>query len=473
MRRLDWFFLGLLIILGTSLRFHTLDRQSLWDDEMSTRKDMYIPMSLWPAVFHVYEMHPPLYFLQLRGWQEVFGSSLKAQRANSAFWGSLTLVLLFLLVRLSLGDAAGLMALALLTVSPYHLAYSQEMRPYAMAIALAVLGFLMLEGYGRGWRFRGFWILLAGVFTAELYTHYWGSFVVLAQVLYGGTCLPSGRLQAPDAKVRRSVVGAGAAAVALFSLWLPMLLGQLNYIKDLSFWVPLASPANLAKTFVAYSGLFFHHASYAFLAPGPIGLHILLGLVMAVLIGISLRQGPRAAWIWLGVGLGLPYLLSYATHGLYAWYRYPSLMYPAFIVLLASGLRGISLRPARWAATSLLLLMSSWSCYAYKTTWQKANPKAVVAYVQSLKQPDTVIVRPFYFAPLFAYYNSGPTPVLDQGQLNSGEKRARLKGKNILFIAFDAPNDPVREALLSEFTIVSSRYFPGYAHLGITVYQLH
>ena len=59
----------------------------------------------------------------------------------------------------------------------------------------------------------------------------------------------------------------------------------------------------------------------------------------------------------LCVGLGIPYLLSYATHSIYVWYRYPALIYPAFIVLLVSGLT-VAPRAVRWAATGVLLLIA-------------------------------------------------------------------------------------------------------------------
>jgi len=458
------------------LRFHALDRQSLWDDEMSTRKDMSMPLSAWPQRFRTFETHPPLYFLQLRLWQKVTGSSLTALRANSALWGSINLALIFFLMRRYQGTAGGLAAMALLACSPYHLAYSQEMRSYTFAITLGLLGFLVLEncltptplpmGEGsakHGVRLR--WIVLTLVFSAELYTHYWGSFVVAAQLLYGWVQV-SGREQ------KRGVLTSGSVAAGLFGFWLPFLWSQMHLIGAMSFWVPPASPANLAKTLVAFTGLFFNHASYFFRAPGPLAFLIVVGLATFILAALGVKKEPRAAVIWLSVGLGIPYILSYEVHGLYIWYRYPILMYPAFLMLVTSGLCAIPSRFIRWGMFGLLVVSASWSCKKYLTSWQKANPKAVVAYVQELKQPGTVVIRPAYFSELFAFYDQGPTVVVDEDKLSSPENRAALKGKNVVFLAFDAP-DPIGIALLSQFSVVSARYFPGYAHLGITVNQLN
>jgi mannosyltransferase len=460
---------GLLFIavlaLGAGLRFHALDRQSLWDDEMSTRKDISIPATQLLNRFETYEMHPPLYFVQLKIWQRLTGTSLTAQRANSALWGTFSLLLIFLVARRYYDAEAGLTAMALLALSPYHLAYSQELRPYAMAITLGLLGFLVLFTCLREDRS---WRLLGLIFILELYTHYWGSFVMLAQLAVGY------QLARRTEERRQNLLKTSAAASLVFALWLPVLFKQMQVMKGwLAFWVPPASPVNLARTSMAYTGLFFNHAAHAFHAPGLKVWVGLLGMLTWFLAALGLWIRPRISVIWLSVGLGVPFVLSFAINGLYVWYRYPVLMYPAFLLAVALGIR---LLPGRWfqaAGLVLLLGQSAWSCSTYFLTWQKANPKDVVAHIQGLKGPDTVVVRPTYFADLFSYYDAGPTEVINEDQLDQPDKRAQLKGKNILFIAFDVPSDPVGQALLSEYKLVSAHEFPGFAHLGITVYQLH
>jgi hypothetical protein len=469
---------GLILVVGAGLRFAALERQSLWDDEMSTVHDMRLGWRNWPQRFATYETHPPLYFLQLRPWRAVFGGSLASLRANSAFWGTVSLALLLLLMRVYCGREVGLWAMALMAVSPYHLAYSQELRPYALAIALAIGGWIVLEAALRKPRRWVFWTLGA-IWTAELYTHYWNSFVVLAQWVYGMN-VEGGR------STRRRFIGIGLLSAALFVPWLPFLRTQLRLITELSFWVAPASPANLAKALVAFTGLFFHYASLTFRAPGPLALHVIIGLLFLAALACGVKTGPRAAVVWLFIGLGVPYVLSYWVHGLFVWYRYPVVAYPAFIILVSSiaqesneqwsmsnekGLQ-YSLFIARCSLLSLFVLSGLSGCWTYFTTFQKANPKAVVAYVDALESPRAVVVRPSYFGELFSYYDRGTAPVIDQHTLSTPEERAALKGKQVILVAFDVPSDPVGEALRSEFTVVSRRHFPSYAHLGITVYEL-
>ena len=183
-------------------------------------------------------------------------------------------------------------------------------------------------------------------------------------------------------------------------------------------------------------------------------------------------RGPRPAVVWLIVGLGVPYVISYRLHGLFLWYRYPSVIFPAFLILVTAG--GMALSSLRWRVLlfSTLLVYSAWGCWTYFTTFQKANPKAVVTYVDALESSQAVVVRPAYFSELFSFYDRGGAPGVDQNTLDTVEKRAALKGKQVILLAFDVPSDPIGEALRSEFAVVSQRHFPGYARSGITVYEL-
>ncbi len=482
-----WFFAAPLLLLGVFLRFHALDRQSLWDDEMSTLRTISTPRAYVLDRFATYETHPPLYFLQLKIWRALHLRSLVKLRANSALWGSLGLLLIYFLARFYGGEPAGFFALAFLTLSPFHLAYSQEMRCYAMAVTEGMFGLLILEkciagpppspspSRGEGIRV-GVWLLLTLTWVALLYTHYWGTFVVLAQAVYG--------LYASRSSLdKKAVLTAAGAAGILFTPWLPLLRAQLGVASGLTFWVSAFSITNLAKAFVAYTGLLFNMASWTFYLPTHVWVLGVMGLSFAVALGKGIQKGPKAAVIWLGVGLSVPWILSIWKPVIFVWYRYPIHMLPAFVLLIASGVTAVR-RPtsdakvrtsdvARRTLLAVVLLGSqAWGSWTYFHGWQKANPKAVVQYVHWLIKPNTVVVRPFYFADLYSFYDQGTTTSMDEHLLDSPEKRAALKGKNVILIAFDVPSDPVADALLSEFKPVSARYFPGTAHLGITVYQL-
>ena len=425
-----------------------------------------------------YETHPPLYFLQLRAWAHIFGGSLAALRANSALVGTLTLIAFYALVR---RYALGLFALAFMAFAPLPLAYSQEMRPYALAVFLAVCAAWSTERtVGAGHRARPqsesggssdvvgrhsglplqvfFW-------TALLYTHYWGAFVCAAQGVYA---LAAART--PDA--RRRVIWAGVISVALFACWLPILHRQLHAIGALSFWVDPPSVINLGKTVVAYTGVMFKVASSAFRMPGPLPILILIGACHLLLLGWGITAAPRLAVAWLALGLALPWALSYAMHGLYVWYRYPVLMWPAYALIVASGLRRLRWPALRGLLMGVLIGAEAVGLWRYFSGWQKANPKAVVAFVDAYAPLHPLVIRPAYFSFLYKYYDQGRTQPLDTDAFDSLAKRAALRGHVIFLLGFDDAPDPIRDAFLAEFHRIGQRRFPGFGHLGITVYVL-
>ena len=424
---------------------------------MSTVRTLSTPMHGLLERFSTREAHPPLYFLQLKAWHALHMRSLVNLRANSALWGTVSLCLVYLAARFYGGEPAGLLALGFLVFSPLHLAYSQEMRPYAMAMALGLAALLALE-HRR-------WIALGLFWTALLYTHYWGAFVVLGQATYG--------LYTFRAKVHRKALAivTGSAAL-LFAAWVPILWTQLGYVDGMAFWVPGFSMANLGKVFLAFTGIFFNVASWIFFLPTKVWVIALLGLLFTVALMKGLLQGRLGPVAWLVLGLLVPWLLSLWKPGIYLWYRYPVLMLPAFAILVALGVQTIKYVPVRVAIACVLIGSQVWGSWVYFHSWQKANPKAVVQYVHWLRGPDSVVVRPSYFSDLFSFYDQGTSVTLDENVFDSPEKRAALKGKKVILLAFDVPSDPVVEAFLGEFKTLSGRYFPGTAHLGITVYQL-
>jgi uncharacterized membrane protein len=471
-RFISWLALPVLLA-GIFFRFHALDRQSLWDDEMSTIKTISLDSHAMMYRFRTYELHGPLFFLQLKLWKAMGNRSLVTLRANSAFWGSVGLLLLYGLARFYSGPLFALLVLTLAAFSPFHLAYSQELRPYALAMAIATAGMWLVEITVEKERQRGenenippsrLWLVLSVCWTAQLYTHYWGSFVVLAQAVYG-------LWKAPSKELRKRIAIALTIACGIFALWLPVLWEQLHVLGELAFWVPRFGVGNLLKTFVSYTSLFFNMASWSFYLPLRFGVFLLLEIAFFMVLLWGLRQKLVGPALWLGAAL-LPWIISYWEHSLYVWYRYPTHMLPAFFLLLAAGI--FAARPKWLACLALCLCLGTeaWGFKIYFTAWQKANPKSVVLYIHHIRTPAAVVVRPSYFTELFRFYDAGTTPAVDEHLYDSPERRALLKRKQVILVAFDVPDDPIAAAFLSEYKPVSRQHFAGFAHLGITVYDL-
>ncbi len=182
-------FLGaaiLILLLATALRFHRIETQSFWNDEGNSARlsERSIKLIIEGTAS---DIHPPLYYLILRGWRELLGDSEFALRAFSAFVGiGLVAATLALGQRLIGSDAyaASLLAGFLVAINPALVYYSQETRMYELLAFLAIFSTLLLVMWLQGGR-RKFAMAAAYILTvvAGLYTHYFFPAVLVTQNL--------------------------------------------------------------------------------------------------------------------------------------------------------------------------------------------------------------------------------------------------------------------------------------------------
>ena len=172
----------LLTIIALFLRLYRLDFNSLWLDEAVTLRFARLPM---PAVFDVMvhgEYNPPLFF-----WIEhiivMFGDSEWMLRIVPAIIGTLTVPAFYLLGRLFLGRPQGILAAALLAFSPFHIYYSQEARPYVLALFLITVSLIfLLKGCESGKLTE--WILGGLLAAAALWCHFYVAVLIIPLFAY-------------------------------------------------------------------------------------------------------------------------------------------------------------------------------------------------------------------------------------------------------------------------------------------------
>lgn len=211
---------GLIAVLaaGVFFRFYHLDRKVYWIDETnsSLRTLGYTKTEMMAAVFtgqvidvadlqHFQTLsperdlgdtfnalkgtaeHTPLYFLLARLWIGLVGHSVAAMRGVAAFFSVLVLPCLYWFCQelfaaddaedsgtaASIAARTGWMAMALVAVTPVHVLYGQEARPYSLWTALILLSSTLLL---RAMRFntRRSWLwyglsLIAGLYTQLLF----------------------------------------------------------------------------------------------------------------------------------------------------------------------------------------------------------------------------------------------------------------------------------------------------------------
>ncbi|MCX7669694.1 MAG: glycosyltransferase family 39 protein, partial [Anaerolineae bacterium] len=181
------------LLAGTVLRLFRLGADSLWYDE--TVSTLLAGSPLPELIRHTAgDIHPPFYYLLLRGWLIAMGYPTGHADPNgiglefaagffSLFFGVLLIALTYVMARRFAGTRAAFIAAALVALSPYHIWYGQEVRMYTLAAGLGVVATLALAaGIQRrtaNVEFRA-WAIYAMVAAAGMYTLYYFAFLLIA-----------------------------------------------------------------------------------------------------------------------------------------------------------------------------------------------------------------------------------------------------------------------------------------------------
>ena len=344
------------VLAGVVLRFVT--RSPLWLDEALSVNIARLPLGEITGALRL-DGHPPLYYVLLHGWMELFGTGAVAVRAFSGFWALALFPLTWIAARRLGGPRVAWYATGLLALSPYAIRYGTETRMYAMVSVLALAGWLLVGDALRAPK-RGRLAAIAGVVGALLWTHYWAMWLLAAAVLglvvHGWRARRDGRTRDVAATVR--VVGSFVAGGVLFLPWVPTLLYQSSHTGT-----PWARPLRPAEM-ISYT--------LADLGGGPLAESVLLGwlLAIAMLLGVFGRAATRhtveldvrtraearpLAILVVGT-LAIASVVGYATGATYAS-RYAAVFFPFLVLLAALGLDRLRSRPVVVGTLALLLLL--------------------------------------------------------------------------------------------------------------------
>src|SRR6185295_6981096 len=201
---------GALILSAFFLRLYRIGNAELWIDEAFSVYAATVKTDL--AQLLLKESSPPLYYLLLRLWVMIAGTSEAELRLLSAVLGTLFVATVIWAGTKFFDRRVGLWAGAFVAVAPIHIYYSQEARSYVL------LGLLILLTHVLLWRALArdtwpSWLLVSLVAALAVYTHY---LAVLA--LPPTAMLVWARSDSPDKFRAWRRYGVAMGACALFLL---------------------------------------------------------------------------------------------------------------------------------------------------------------------------------------------------------------------------------------------------------------
>ncbi len=346
--------LALVLLVALALRIREAAGTHLWFDELYL---VMVARHSWLGVVQLvaHDIHPPLYFLLIKGWIALGGTGEAWLRAPSIAFGLGSLVATFELGRRLRSGRTGLVAAALLALDSAHVRYSQDVESYALMWVLALMVALSAVAWVQERRGRDALMLMAAAVIGA-YTHYLMLAVFLVTVLWGVAVLHDDR----RALVRW--LGFAALVLALFVPQVPTVIRQLAQ-EDWGghyHWPSVDGLVGLGR--VASGGATYLLPVFALLA--------LLALVNAE------RRWTTALLVMLCC------LLPLTTR---AWAfvlnRDLLVLVPFWVLLAAAGLEQITWRRAGIVATGLLLLLAaraSWMHHRFDEPRELARAASVI-----------------------------------------------------------------------------------------------
>lgn len=470
-----------LTILGLALRAARLDFQPLWWDE---------GYSVWFAHQTTAELlrltaldiHPPLYYLLLGGWSQLFGLGPVALRLFSVAAGVAAIPLIYVAGGALGGRRAGLLAAGLLAINPLHIFYSQEVRMYGLVVVWALLMTLAAArwlGVGANEGRRGGWLALYVVAAAlALHTQYYAGFLAAGLALAGLMALWRGRA---GRRVLLSWLGAQVAVLLLCLPWLiyaaPRLVPYVSQKIVADSDRPLGLLTYLARHLAAYAA---GHPEGAAAGLWPLGLlPALLAAAGFVLLALHWRRtngASPAPWSpvhpagFLAAALAVLLLLGWLVNLSFPFFpergeRLLLLGLPLYIILLAIVLAATT-RALRIVVVVVLALLSALSLAAFYTVPRYAaeDYRPLIGQVNQWGRPDDTVfaVFPWQVGYWWSYGAAGgPQPALspsdDWGAAAQGALEQVLARGRVWF--------PQHLSLGGLFEGAAEEYLAGQAHL--------
>jgi len=393
-RELIW--LSLLVLLAFGCRVWHLDFQSLWRDETDAIRFAQAPLSELLGHFARPGWNGPLYYLLLRGWLALAGQTEFAARYASLVFGVLAVPLTWAVGRRLVGRATGIVGAALVALLPYLVWYAQELKMYALVLALG-LGSVYLYRRALDEGRWPWWLAYVAATSLLMYTHILAVLILVPQALW---------LAIGWRRYRARWRGWLASLAALTLPYLPLAIWQVpTLLSDFETGHPFYPLADMARVlFLAFSrGVAM---PWEPLAMGVFALLLLAGLALSAESGY---RGALALALWLAAPVLSVYLISLGMPIFTD--RYLVYVTPAYALLLARGLVAIGQRwrPVQLGLALALVFLLAQGWWTQATRPIKSDFRGAARLVaQDYQLGDLIVFQIPYGRYTFEYYFDRP-----------------------------------------------------------------
>jgi mannosyltransferase len=341
--------LVLVVLAGFFLRFHDLGVQGFWLDEAFTWSAVVASWRDTWAVMMQFSDVSPLSYVVYKLAAPLLGLTEFALRTPSGLVGLLAVPVVYRVGRAMLGKWEGVVAAAVVALSPFAIWHARDARPYSFYLLFSALA---LWGFWRAVQGRGWWLQILASLAFYL-THYVAALYAYVQAVY---CLLQLRRQP---LLFRKWFFAQVIAGLPTAAWLLAFLVQRRLLSA-NWWIP--RPTLLTPLQTLWN--FFTGDATRWTVVMGVGV---VGLVGLMIFGVR-RYWPAPAAQLLLAWLLLPpltaWLFSLRLPSYVDRYFEPSLL--AVALFLAAGVVGLPRfwRPVALTVVGAVLVLSTVRLYS-------------------------------------------------------------------------------------------------------------
>lgn len=385
-----------ILLLGFFLRVYNISGESVWLDEGYSIRIAKLEISQIVEE-SANDVHPPFYYIILHFWIKLFDDSEFTTRLLSAFFDCFAIFVIYKVGVLLFNREVGLLSALLLTLSRFHIQYSQEVRMYTLMSFLALLSFYFyVKILEKREIFSIFGYVTTSVFL--LYTHIHGLFIVAAQNIHFLFFLFS-----QDRKQNWLAKWVAVQSVVLlaFSPWIIVVIKKLAMIRSKVAWLAAPSFKSFIQTF---SDNFGSNDTFG----------LMLVLLSFAILSSSAKNLKKTGnlnqkhllLLWTFIPTILPFALSHYLFPIYG-VRYTIAASLAYYIMIAKGISHTGKKAFKIIIIAVLTILSLSSILDYYNTPQKEQwRKAVMDLELDAHAGDLVLFNAgFMQENAFDYYS--------------------------------------------------------------------
>ena len=217
------YYLFFIILFSLIIRCYDLSSNGLWFDESISFNIAKLEISKI-LKNEVRSCHPPLYYLFLHFWIDLFSDNDFTARILSILWNILLIPAVFILSnKLFKSYKVSFFSTFLIAISPFHIEFSKELRMYTQVMfftTTVAVSYLNAINYSN----LKYWSVFLFISLLAIYTHYFSVFFLVG--LFFFTIF--------EEKSKKNIIRITLCGSILFLLYLPwifLVLGQSDYAE--------------------------------------------------------------------------------------------------------------------------------------------------------------------------------------------------------------------------------------------------